>query len=63
MNILLTGATGYVGRRLLTALSGGPDVRHRLLVCSAAKMKAVPEGVEIIEGSTFDCEVINTASS
>jgi len=61
VNVLLTGATGYVGRRLLTALSGEPDVRLRLLVRNASKLGTVPDGVEIIEGSTFDRDVLARA--
>ena len=38
MRVLLTGTTGYIGRRLLDALVHEPDVRLRLLVRNAAKL-------------------------
>ncbi len=55
MNVLLTGATGYVGRRLQERLASDPGVRLRLLVRNALKVQTgTRENIEVIEGSTFD---------
>jgi len=57
MRVLLTGTTGYIGRRLRDILAREPDVRLRLLVRNAAKLNLPPSSaVEIFEGSTFDAE-------
>lgn len=54
MRVLLTGATGYIGRRLQRRLLAADDVSLRLFVRNARKVgDAVPGGVEIIEGDTF----------
>jgi len=63
-NVLLTGATGYVGRRLMDVLGRDPNIRLRLLVRNAAKLGVLPSGdVEIVEGSTFDPAVLRRALS
>ena len=55
MNILLTGATGYIGSQLKERLLQDEDVRLRLFVRNASKVKlAVSRNVEVREGSTFD---------
>jgi uncharacterized protein YbjT (DUF2867 family)/ligand-binding SRPBCC domain-containing protein len=57
--ILLTGATGYVGGRLLTALLGrGEDVR-----CLARRPEAVPSrpGLEVVAGDVLDAEAVRRA--
>ena len=60
MRVLLTGATGYVGRRLLER--PGPGTRHidlRLFVRNAAKVELPPgKKIEIVEGSSFDPEAL-----
>ncbi|MBN2198631.1 MAG: SDR family oxidoreductase [Candidatus Aminicenantes bacterium] len=54
MNILLTGATGYVGGRLKERLLGRSDVRLRLLVRNARKLRgALPSSAGVFEGDTF----------
>ncbi len=55
MNILLTGATGYIGSQLREKLLQDEKVRLRLFVRDAGKVKET-EGrrVEVYEGSTFD---------
>jgi len=40
MNILLTGATGYIGRRLQRKLAADDSVRLRLLIRNARKVQA-----------------------
>lgn len=55
MNILLTGATGYIGRRLLKRLLADESVRLRLFVRNARKVQADLEGrVEPFEGNTLE---------
>lgn len=54
MKILITGATGYIGRRLKARLLAATDYRLRLLVRNKNKVSAaVRDQVEIIEGDTF----------
>jgi uncharacterized protein YbjT (DUF2867 family) len=56
MNILLTGATGYIGRRLLLRLRQEPDLSLRVLVRNARKLNPADVGeVKVIEGDTFKC--------
>ncbi|HTZ18570.1 MAG TPA: SDR family oxidoreductase [Dissulfurispiraceae bacterium] len=56
MNILLTGATGYIGRRLLLRLRQEPEVSLRVLVRNARKLNQADVGdAKIIEGDTFKC--------
>jgi uncharacterized protein YbjT (DUF2867 family) len=55
MRVLLTGATGYVGRRLLGRLAADPEIGLRVFVRSARKLGPLPdERVEVAEGDTFD---------
>ena len=55
MNVLLTGATGYIGRRLKKKLLDDPRVALRLLVLNRNEVsEAVRNRVDIVEGSTFD---------
>ncbi len=56
MNVLLTGATGYIGGELRRVLEGEPAIRLRLLVRDKSKISGAGEiaNVEIVEGSTFD---------
>lgn len=52
--VLLTGATGYVGGRLLPLLVGD-GYRVRCLVRDAARLSnRVPAGVEVVEGDVLD---------
>ncbi len=60
-NILLTGATGYIGRRLLLQLAGDPAVALRVLVRTRAKLPQLPDCVEVVEGSTFQPDVLAAA--
>jgi len=61
-SVLLTGATGYVGRRLMGIFAAEPGVRLRLLVRSAAKLGAPPSpSIEVVEGTTFDRAALGRA--
>jgi len=59
MNVLLTGATGYIGRRLQRRLAADGSVRLRLFVRNARKVQVHPEDrVELVEGNTLDPESV-----
>jgi uncharacterized protein YbjT (DUF2867 family) len=55
MKVLITGANGYIGRRLKRRMLGEPPVAVRLMVRSARSV-SVPKGsnLEAVEGNTFD---------
>lgn len=60
--ILITGATGYIGRRLLYKLLKRNDLDIRVLVRNRNKLAvAVRDQVETIEGSTFDTKSLDLA--
>ena len=60
--ILLTGATGYIGRRLERALRTRQDLRLRLLVRNARKLTPKTRlHCEVIEGDSFDPAVLERA--
>ena len=62
MRVLLTGATGYVGRRLMGKLAADPDVELSVFVRSARKLGTFPSRpVEVFEGDTFDPEALGRA--
>ena len=62
MNVLLTGATGYIGRRLKERLLGDTNVRLRLFVRNADKVRASTRGkADVFEGSTFDTSSLRRA--
>jgi uncharacterized protein YbjT (DUF2867 family) len=55
MNILLTGATGYIGRRLKEKLLEDENVRIRLFVRNPRKVREkFLDRVEIVQGNTLD---------
>lgn len=55
MKVLLTGATGYIGRRLKERLFSDKNVQLRLFVRNADKVRASTRSrVEVFEGNTFD---------
>ena len=62
MNILLTGATGYIGRRLKEKLLQDENIHLRLFVRNAQKVreKFRPQ-VSIFQGNTLDRESPNEA--
>ena len=60
--ILITGATGYVGRRLTEHLLQRNDLSLRLLVRNCNKLSAsVAERVDIVEGDTFISKALTSA--
>jgi len=60
--ILLTGATGYIGRRLTERLLKRTDISLRLLVRNKNKVRPdVLEKVDVIEGDTFNQEALKNA--
>ena len=55
MNVLLTGASGYIGGKLRIALAQEAGISLRLLVRDKGKLKVGPESrAEVYEGNTFD---------
>jgi len=60
--ILITGATGYIGRRLKNRLLAHQDYRLRLFVRNKRKVgERVRKSVEIVEGDTFNKEKLALA--
>ncbi|WP_419174567.1 SDR family oxidoreductase [Desulfosediminicola sp.] len=56
-NILITGATGYIGRRLMRRLIRLPNLNVRVLVRNRYKLQAlVLDKIEIAEGDTLKPE-------
>ncbi len=62
MKVLLTGATGYIGRRLKERLLEDDKVELRLFVRNKKKVRdTVRDQVEIAEGDTFNKELLQQA--
>jgi uncharacterized protein YbjT (DUF2867 family) len=62
--VLVTGATGYVGRRLTESLLENASCSVRLLVRNSAKVQAgIAERADIYKGSTFDKDLLAAALS
>ncbi|MEE4240036.1 MAG: SDR family oxidoreductase [Desulfopila sp.] len=60
--ILITGATGYIGRRLTHRLLDQEEYSIRLLVRNKNKVQSfITERVEICEGNTFDSVSLKNA--
>jgi uncharacterized protein YbjT (DUF2867 family) len=60
--ILITGATGYIGRRLKNRLLAHPDYTLRLFVRNKRKVgEGVSQSIEIVEGDTFNKEALAKA--
>lgn len=60
--ILITGSTGYIGRRLKDRLLQREDLDIRLLVRNRAKVRPnLPRRVEICEGDTFQPAALENA--
>lgn len=60
MRILLTGATGYIGRRLKHRLLLENDINLRLFV-KKGQSTAQPKNIEVYEGNTFDIASLDAA--
>ena len=61
-SILITGATGYIGRRLTHRLLEAGNCAIRLFVRNSRKVQvSLIDEVEIVEGTTFDAEPLAQA--
>lgn len=54
MKILLTGANGYIGRRLKHKLMQNSDLHIKILVRNKNSISSNLKNIEMVEGSTFD---------
>lgn len=62
MKVLLTGSTGYIGRRLKHKLLADDNIDLRLFVRSKKSVTFPnPKKLEIVEGDTFDREALKKA--
>ncbi|QOY51984.1 SDR family oxidoreductase [Candidatus Sulfurimonas baltica] len=62
MKVLLTGANGYIGRRLKKLLIAHKDIELRVFVRNKNSLsKEILENYEIVEGDTFDKEALKKA--
>lgn len=62
MKILITGATGYIGRRLKEKLIADDSVQLRIFVRNTSKVRdIVKDRLEICEGDTFNFESLQKA--
>ncbi len=61
MNVLLTGATGYIGARLLRRFLGSPTIRLRVLARNPRKLPPLPPAVEVVRGDTLQPKTIDSA--
>lgn len=62
MKVLLTGSTGYIGRRLKQKLLVNEDIELRLYVRNKKALNAeVLKEAEVFEGDTFDKEKLKAA--
>ncbi len=63
MNVLLTGSTGYIGRRLkYSLLNSGEKINLRLLVTDIRQVDTeTASKVEIVEGNTFNPDALKKA--
>jgi len=60
--VLLTGATGYIGRRLEKILRQRQDISLRLLVRNAKKLSGTTlQQTQVIEGDTFSQQTLRQA--
>ena len=60
MRILVTGATGYIGGRLVPELVAASH-RVRCFVCDPGRIEGRFEGVEIARGDVFDAPSLEAA--
>ena len=61
MKVLLTGSTGYIGRRLKQELLNDENIELKLLVRNKKSVSSLNENTQIIEGDTFNKESLKEA--
>lgn len=61
MKVLLTGSTGYIGRRLKQKFLNDENVELKLLVRNKKSVSVQHSNIEIIEGDTFNKESLKEA--
>lgn len=62
MKVLLTGSTGYIGRRLKQKLLEKKDIQLRLYVRNKKALSAnIEQEAQVFEGDTFDKDKLRTA--
>jgi uncharacterized protein YbjT (DUF2867 family) len=61
MKVLLTGSTGYIGRRLKQELLNDENIELKLLVRNKKSISSLNENAQIIEGDTFNKESLKEA--
>mgnify|MGYP001595473894 CR=1 FL=1 len=62
MKVLLTGANGYIGRRLKNILKNQQGTELRIFVRNKKSLsKDTVENFEVIEGDTFDKDALKKA--
>ena len=61
MKVLLTGSTGYIGRRLKQKLLNDENIELKLLVRNKKGVSSLNENAQIIEGDTFNKESLKEA--
>jgi len=62
MRVLLTGSSGYIGRRLKQKLLEKDDIQLRLFVRNKKTLSNnLKENIEVIEGDTFDKKALEKA--
>ncbi|AXX90826.1 epimerase [Arcobacter suis] len=61
MKVLLTGSTGYIGRRLKQELLNDENIELKLLVRNKKSISSLNENAQVIEGDTFNKESLKEA--
>lgn len=61
MKVLLTGSTGYIGRRLKQILLDDKNIELKLLVRNKKSVSSINKNIEILEGDTFNKELLKEA--
>ncbi len=62
MKVLLTGSSGYIGRRLKQKLQENQNIDLRLFVRNKKTLSTnIKDNIEVIEGDTFDKEALRKA--
>lgn len=61
MKVLLTGSTGYIGRRLKQELLNDENIELKLLVRNKKSISSLNENTQIVEGDTFNKESLKEA--